>query len=184
MILATFRLDGRTSVGLVDPERRRIAPLAPVDGVPIGSMQQLIAVYDEVRHTLRTEGEGVALGEATLMAPIPRPRRNVFCVGKNYREHAREFTGSGFDSSAASVADAIPDVPIVFTKVPESVIADGEPILMPAGVSEALDYEAELAVVIGRGGRGISRAQAMDHVFGYTIINDVTARDWQGRHKQ
>jgi len=68
--------------------------------------------------------------------------------------------------------------------VPESVIGPGEPIRLPRGVSDAVDYEAELAVVIGRGGRAIRRARAMDHVWGYTIVNDVTARDWQSRHKQ
>jgi 2-keto-4-pentenoate hydratase/2-oxohepta-3-ene-1,7-dioic acid hydratase in catechol pathway len=106
------------------------------------------------------------------------------CVGKNYHEHAREFTRSGFDSSASSVADAIPTAPIIFTKVPECVIAGGVDIRYPAGLSDSLDYEAELGVVIGRGGRSISSAEAYGHVCGYTIINDVTARDLQGRHKQ
>jgi 2-keto-4-pentenoate hydratase/2-oxohepta-3-ene-1,7-dioic acid hydratase in catechol pathway len=75
-------------------------------------------------------------------------------------------------------------VPIYFTKVPESVIGPGEPILIVPEVSTAIDYEAELTVVIGRGGKGIKAADAMKHVWGYTIINDVTARDWQGRHSQ
>jgi 2-keto-4-pentenoate hydratase/2-oxohepta-3-ene-1,7-dioic acid hydratase in catechol pathway len=119
-----------------------------------------------------------------LLAPIPRPHRNIFCVGKNYREHAREFTKSGFDSSARSAGEAIPDVPIIFTKVPETVIGGGEEILYPTGISAALDYEAELGVVIGKGGRHIPRSAAADCVWGYTIINDVTARDWQARHKQ
>jgi 2-keto-4-pentenoate hydratase/2-oxohepta-3-ene-1,7-dioic acid hydratase in catechol pathway len=106
------------------------------------------------------------------------------CVGKNYREHAREFAGSGFDSSTTSKEDAVPAAPIIFTKVPESVIANGTPIQYPAGVSDGVDYEAELAVVIGKGGRGIRRVKALEYVWGYTIVNDVTARDWQGRHKQ
>jgi 2-keto-4-pentenoate hydratase/2-oxohepta-3-ene-1,7-dioic acid hydratase in catechol pathway len=106
------------------------------------------------------------------------------CVGKNYFEHAHEFGTSGFDSSVAPNGDTIPTDPIIFTKVPESVIADGETIRYPEGISDALDYEGELAVVIGRGGRGIRKADALTHVFGYTIVNDVTARDWQGRHKQ
>jgi 2-keto-4-pentenoate hydratase/2-oxohepta-3-ene-1,7-dioic acid hydratase in catechol pathway len=106
------------------------------------------------------------------------------CVGKNYHEHAREFGTSGFDSSVAANGDTIPTDPIIFTKVPESVIADGETIRYPEGICDALDYEGELAVVIGRGGRGIRKADALAHVFGYTIVNDVTARDWQGRHKQ
>ena len=106
------------------------------------------------------------------------------CVGKNYYDHAHEFTRSGFDSSATSKDSAVPTAPIIFTKVPESVIADGEAIRYPAGVSDGVDYEAELGVIIGTGGRGIAKADALKHVWGYTIINDVTARDWQGRHKQ
>ena len=130
-------------------------------------------------------GSGIALAsDARIEAQVPRPARNVFCVGKNYHEHAKEFARSGFDSSASSAADAIPTAPIIFTKAPECVVADGDDILYPTGVSDSLDYEAELAVVIGRGGRGIAKARAYDHVCGYTIVNDVTARDLQARHKQ
>jgi 2-keto-4-pentenoate hydratase/2-oxohepta-3-ene-1,7-dioic acid hydratase in catechol pathway len=105
-------------------------------------------------------------------------------VGKNYHAHAKEFANSGFDSSAKAGGD-IPSVPIIFSKVPESVIATGEAIRMPgAEVSVAIDYEAELGVIIGRGGKGIRAADALQHVWGYTIINDVTSRDWQNRHLQ
>jgi 2-keto-4-pentenoate hydratase/2-oxohepta-3-ene-1,7-dioic acid hydratase in catechol pathway len=106
----------------------------------------------------------------------------VFCVGKNYHDHAHEFAGSGFDSSAA--AGAVPQHPIIFSKVPESVVGPGACVVFDPAVSSAIDYEVELAVIIGRGGRGISRQQALDHVWGYTIINDATARDLQGRYSQ
>lgn len=122
------------------------------------------------------------LSDITFQAPIPRPRRNVFCVGKNYHEHAHEFAASGFDSSAAK--GAVPEAPIVFSKVPESVIAAGAPIRIDPRVSTAVDYEAELTVIIGKAGRNISREDALDHVWGYTITNDVTARDLQGQHSQ
>ena len=126
----------------------------------------------------------IALSDVQMTAPLPKPRRNIFCVGKNYFAHAREFAGSGFDSSAKAGED-IPDCPIYFTKVPESVVGPGAAIMMPpAEVSTAIDYEAELTVIIGRGGKGIAAKDAMAHVWGYTIINDVTARDWQSRHKQ
>jgi 2-keto-4-pentenoate hydratase/2-oxohepta-3-ene-1,7-dioic acid hydratase in catechol pathway len=123
------------------------------------------------------------LRDVALRAPLPKPRRNIFCVGKNYHAHAQEFARSGFDSSSKPGGE-IPTSPIIFTKVPECVIATGAAIEMPVGVSTAIDYEAELAVVIGRGGKGISKANAMQHVWGYTIVNDVTARDWQNRHMQ
>ena len=128
-------------------------------------------------------GAPLPLSAVQLTAPMPRPRRNLFCVGKNYHAHAKEFAGSGFDSSAKSGGD-IPSVPIVFTKVLESVIGPGDAIVIPQAVSTAIDYEAELTVVIGRGGKGIRKADAMQHVWGYTIVNDVTARDWQSRHQQ
>ena len=124
----------------------------------------------------------IAMNALSLTAPLPKPRRNIFCVGKNYFEHAREFAGSGFDSSAKSGGD-IPAFPIYFSKVPESVVGPDAAVEMPAA-SSAIDYEAELTVVIGKGGKGISKADALKHVWGYTIINDVTARDWQGRHSQ
>jgi 2-keto-4-pentenoate hydratase/2-oxohepta-3-ene-1,7-dioic acid hydratase in catechol pathway len=120
--------------------------------------------------------------EVEFEAPIPRPRRNVFCIGKNYQEHAKEFASSGFDSSAA--AGVAPKFPIVFSKVPESVVGHHDVVRIDRTVSEAVDYEAELGVIIGKGGRGIEPSDALDHVWGYTIINDVTARDLQGRHSQ
>ncbi|KKB73410.1 MULTISPECIES: fumarylacetoacetate hydrolase family protein [Bacillus] len=114
------------------------------------------------------------LSDVKLLAPIPTPRKNVFCIGKNYRDHAIEM-GSESD---------IPKHIMVFTKAPTSVIGHLEEIDAHKGVTETLDYEGELAVVIGKTGRRIPKEQALDYVFGYTIINDVTARDLQKRHKQ
>ena len=131
---------------------------------------------------LPTAAETLPLADVVLQAPIPRPRRNVFCVGKNYHAHAREFAASGFDSSAAK--GEVPEVPIVFSKLPDAVVGPGAPIRIDAAVSSAIDYEAELAVIIGKAGRNIPAAEALSHVWGYTIVNDVTARDLQGRHSQ
>jgi 2-keto-4-pentenoate hydratase/2-oxohepta-3-ene-1,7-dioic acid hydratase in catechol pathway len=152
----------------------------------VPSLVAIIPRFDALRSSIaqaiqRAGAAATPLSGARLLAPIPRPPRNVLCVGKNYHEHAHEFTRSGYDSSASTAADAIPTAPIVFTKAPECVIADGADIRYPTGVSDSLDYEAELAVVIGRPGRGIAKASAYDHVFGYTIVNDVTARDRQVR---
>ncbi|MEZ5791721.1 MAG: fumarylacetoacetate hydrolase family protein [Nitratireductor sp.] len=124
----------------------------------------------------------VAACEIELRAPMPRPQRNIFCVGKNYHEHAKEFSASGFDSSAAS--GVVPKEPIIFSKLPETVIATGKPIRIDASVSTAIDYEAELAVIIGKQIRGATRENALDFVWGYTIVNDVTARDLQGKYSQ
>jgi 2-keto-4-pentenoate hydratase/2-oxohepta-3-ene-1,7-dioic acid hydratase in catechol pathway len=113
----------------------------------------------------------VAADKARLEAPIPRPARNVFCLGRNYKEHAAERGAEA------------PPHPVYFTKCPETVVAPGAKVIHHA-VTKELDYEVELAVVIGTAGKDIPREQALSHVFGYTIVNDVTARDLQKRHQQ
>jgi 2-keto-4-pentenoate hydratase/2-oxohepta-3-ene-1,7-dioic acid hydratase in catechol pathway len=173
MRFATVEYQGKTFVATVDKAGERVTPLSIAD---------INAVFRA--EPCEPNGKAIALSAVKLKAPIPLPLRNIMCVGKNYHEHAREFSASGFDSSSTGAADAIPTVPIIFTKVPQSVIGPDEPILYPSGVSEQLDYEAELAVIIGKGGRGIAKADALKHVWGYTILNDVTARDLQARHKQ
>ena len=182
MKLVTCEHDEQVWVAEWDPGRKIVRPLRFADGEPVHSMIGLIQAHLTGHDELRRDEE-IPIEKVILLAPIPRPARNIFCVGKNYRAHAEEFTRSGFDAGQQA-SDAIPAAPIFFTKAPETVIAHGEAIWDAQGVTDALDYEAELAVVIGKGGRGISRADAMAHVFGYTIVNDVTARDWQKRHQQ
>jgi 2-keto-4-pentenoate hydratase/2-oxohepta-3-ene-1,7-dioic acid hydratase in catechol pathway len=114
---------------------------------------------------------GLPAAKARLEAPIPRPARNVFCLGRTYKEHAAERGA------------AAPEHPVYFTKAPETVTAPGAKVIHHAATKE-LDYEVELAVVIGVAGKDIPREQALGHVFGYTVINDVTARDVQKRHQQ
>ncbi len=179
MRVATFTIAGERRVGLVDLESRTVAPFdLPVESAASG----VLALIDRNGAGLPRTLSPVPLDRVELEAPIPRPRRNIFCVGKNYHEHAHEFARSGFDSSAGS--GAVPKHPIIFSKVPETVVSTGAVVLMDASVSTAIDYEAELAVIIGKEGRGISRENAFDHVWGYTIVNDVTARDLQGRYSQ
>lgn len=179
MRVATFSIAGERRVGLVDLEAQTIAPFDfPVDQVSTG----ILALIERNGSGLPRTLSPVPLAQIEIEAPIPQPRRNIFCVGKNYHEHAHEFARSGFDSSAG--AGAIPKHPIIFSKVPESVVADHASVLIDPSVSTAIDYEAELAVIIGKGGRGISKENALDHVWGYTIVNDVTARDLQGKYSQ
>ena len=181
MKIIAFRHNGQPGVGLVSNDLPQIRPF------DLPAAQRELGALPVIEMQARGEPlpallAAVALGDVLITAPLPKPRRNIFCVGKNYFAHAKEFAGSGFDSSAQAGED-IPADPIFFTKVPESVVGPGAAIEMPAA-SSAIDYEAELAVIIGRGGKGISARDAMAHVWGYTIINDVTARDWQSRHKQ
>lgn len=182
MKIAAYIHQGEPGVGVVSPNLTSLRPVElPPRLRPMGALPLVEALARG--EALPPLGPEIALDQVRLTAPLPRPRRNLFCVGKNYHAHAREFARSGFDSSAKSGGD-IPAAPIIFTKVPECVIGPGEAIVVPSGVSDAVDYEAELAVVIGRGGKGIRAADAMSHVWGYTIVNDVTARDWQSRHQQ
>lgn len=126
-------------------------------------------------HTNGLEGELFqSLEDVDLLAPIPRPAKNIFCVGKNYAEHAIEM-GSSAD---------IPKHLMVFTKAPTTVIGQNETVLYDQEVTKELDYEGELAVIIGKKGKNIRKEDAFQHVFGYTVMNDITARDLQRRHKQ
>ena len=177
MKYATYRLEGEVRVGQISADGLSVTPVT-VDGRAVSDLHDVLA------GAAAATGAPVALGQVEVLAPIPRPRRNIFCVGKNYAAHAKEFAGSGFDAGHTGAPEDLPTDPIVFTKAPECVIGHGAAIWSAEGVTDFLDYEAELAVIIGTGGRGISRADAMRHVWGYTIINDVTARDWQKRHKQ
>lgn len=179
MKVATFSIAGERRLGLVDTRSETVSPFDfPVDQARSG----LLALLDDRGTALPPVLSPMPLSQVTLEAPIPRPRRNIFCVGKNYHDHAHEFARSGFDSSAA--AGAVPKDPIIFSKVPETVIATHQSIIIDSSVSAAIDYEAELAVIIGKGGRAIPRETAFEHVWGYTIVNDVTARDLQGRYSQ
>jgi 2-keto-4-pentenoate hydratase/2-oxohepta-3-ene-1,7-dioic acid hydratase in catechol pathway len=111
-------------------------------------------------------------------APIPRPAKNVFCLGRNYAAHAREA------AQARGQEVKIPTVPVIFTKAPTSVIGPFDDIAVDRTVTQQVDWEVELGAVIGTRGRNISRGDAIRHVFGYTVINDLSARDLQQQHMQ
>jgi len=131
-----------------------------------------------LREVRASAKEAVALDKVKLAAPIPRPRRNVFCVGWNYLEHFEE------GAKARPHVQEMPAHPALFTKAPTTVNGPYEAIPSHAGVTEKLDWEVELGVIIGRGGINIKEADAMKHVFGYTVVNDVSAREVQRRHGQ
>jgi 2-keto-4-pentenoate hydratase/2-oxohepta-3-ene-1,7-dioic acid hydratase in catechol pathway len=121
----------------------------------------------------------LAKGAARIEAPIPRPRRNVFCVGRNYMDHVAEG-----DRTRGITNSELPKFPQFFTKVPEAVIAPGADIPAHIGVTAWLDYEVELVAIIGKEGTDIPRDRALEHVFGWTIGNDVTGRELQRRYGQ
>jgi 2-keto-4-pentenoate hydratase/2-oxohepta-3-ene-1,7-dioic acid hydratase in catechol pathway len=118
------------------------------------------------------------LSDIQLAAPIPRPRKNIMCLGWNYADHAQETALIRGQESKA------PEYPVFFTKAPTTVNSPYGNIIIDPQVSEEIDWEVELAVIIGNGGKNISEEDALSHIFGYTVLNDVSARDLQSRHKQ
>ena len=125
------------------------------------------------RRVAAAGGDGPAVEEVRLLAPVPKPPRNVYCIGWNYVEHFNE--GAAMRLQPAQM----PEHPVIFTKGTGAVNGPFDPIPFDPAVSEHIDWEAELAVVIGKAGRNIAEAAAMDHVFGYTVVNDTSARDMQ-----
>jgi len=185
MRLVTFSDANGTRIGVHGAASNTIVDLAVATRLPQDMTNFIALGRNGIKraHAAVKSGKGrLAAASVRLHAPIPRPAKNVLCVGKNYYDHAREFHASGVDASAGK--DAVPELPIMFTKWPNSVIASGEPIPSHLDYTHSTDYEGELAVVIGPGGRGISKQNAYDHVYGYTIINDATARTLQKEHRQ
>ena len=161
---------------------------APLDvGAVPGTLEELISqgpeAWERMAEILRAElprygGERHAFKDIQWHAPIPRPTKNVMCVGRNYKGHIEE------GARARGEAVKIPEVPVIFTKAPTAVSGPFDVISYELSVTRQVDWEAELGVVIGVEGRNISRADALSHVFGYTVINDVSARDLQKNHQQ
>jgi 2-keto-4-pentenoate hydratase/2-oxohepta-3-ene-1,7-dioic acid hydratase in catechol pathway len=183
--LVTYRTDGNSRAGLWLKDDR-ILDIAQAVGSSIeaGSVLALIAGGESAVAALRRLDADppaaaiVPAGTARLLAPIPRPAKNVFCIGRNYVDHIKE------GARALGNDLKLPEVPQIFTKPPTAVIGPDADVRLDPKVTKRLDYEVELGVVIGKGGRDIPRERAFEHIFGYTIINDVTARDLQRRHEQ
>jgi 2-keto-4-pentenoate hydratase/2-oxohepta-3-ene-1,7-dioic acid hydratase in catechol pathway len=152
--------------------------------IPAQSLTAVIAAGPPAQAAVRAlldaapQAALLALEDLELLAPIPRPAKNVFCVGRNYVDHVKE------GAIARATSAVLPKVPQFFTKPPTAVIGPGASIRVDPELTAELDYEIELGVIIGAGGRDIRSNDAFDHVFGYTIINDVTARDLQRSHEQ
>lgn len=163
-------------IGSLSDDRTTIQPLSYVSGTPLSNLYEVIQAG---------EGRIVAAGEPLQASSIqllpPINGRDILCVGKNYAAHATEFHKSGYDSS-----DKVdqPTHPVIFTKRFSSIIAAGEDIYPHPGFTDTIDYEGELGVIIGKPGFRVSEADAMDYVWGYTICNDMTARERQRDHKQ
>lgn len=181
MRIATYVQNGKRHVGIVSADGQQVTAFKLATESAQRGALPLIEALASSGVLPPVDSTSVPVSSVKLEAPLPVPRRNLWCVGRNYHAHAKELQTSVFKDNDANPASW----PIVFTKVPECVVGPHDDVRLPgASVSEQIDYEAELAVVIGEGGKNISRADAMKHVFGYTAVNDVTARDVQMRHQQ
>lgn len=189
MKLLSFRFEGKTLFGpKVKKEEavwdvKSIAeafgetdfPSTIIEGIAGGLefVEKVRKLAEQARNSENPEQFKYAFTEIEWLSPIPRTPKNVLCVGKNYAEHAAEMG-----------ADAPPEKLMIFTKSPTAIAADEQELPAYTELTDSLDYEGELAVVVSKKGRNIPKQLAYDHVFGYTIANDITARDIQAAHKQ
>ncbi len=175
MKLATFLLNGAAHLGVVIGQRIHRVP----DLTMLGLIAAGAPAIERVTQLAATAGErdGHDLRDITLLAPIPRPVKNIFCVGRNYKLHIEE------GARARGVEPQFPPVPEFFSKPPTTVIGTRSAVRLPAA-TQRLDYEVELAIVIGKPGRDIAAEHAAKHIFGFTVLNDITARDLQTAHGQ
>lgn len=177
MRLATLS-DGRETFVAVENEGRFYRWNDVVSDRPVRSLLQLIREGGLQGAQPKFDGASALGADYTLLAPFPRPERNIICLGKNYAAHAEEF------AAAMKETTSIPEHPIVFTKATSTVTHPEATVKVDASVTRSVDYEVELAIVVGKRARRIAKADAYDYVAGYTIINDLTARDLQQRHGQ
>jgi 2-keto-4-pentenoate hydratase/2-oxohepta-3-ene-1,7-dioic acid hydratase in catechol pathway len=180
MKLITFAAGGAAKPGLWLGEGRALdlqaADRADRSGADVSSVIAFIAAGEAAtsaaKRWLAAPPAEAIVANVQLLAPIPRPARNVFCIGRNYLDHVKELNND------------TPKYETFFTKQPNAVVGPEADVSVARDVTQKLDYEVELAVVIGKPGRDIPAARAMDHVFGYSIGNDITARDLQSAHGQ
>jgi 2-keto-4-pentenoate hydratase/2-oxohepta-3-ene-1,7-dioic acid hydratase in catechol pathway len=167
---------GLPRIGNFNESAGTIQPLSFLSGTPITSLYQVIEVGEA---NIQSTGKDIGYDTVKILPPISG--RDILAVGKNYADHAKEFNSSGFDSSDKT---DIPSHPVIFTKRSTSIIANNQEIYPHSEFTKTLDYEGEIGVIIGKPGFRVSEQNAMDHVWGYTIINDLTARERQRDHKQ
>src|SRR5712691_3727085 len=182
MRLASYLVDGQPRAGVIASDQTLVSVSDLVAGGPSDMLAVLAAgpsLWDRLRAAVSSARGGQALSGSRLVAPIPRPRRNLFCVGWNYSEHFAE--GQGFRGPNDSPQD-LPEYPALFSKQPNTVVGPEAPVWHSAPVSDQLDWEVELAVVIGSAGLNVPEDRAYEYVFGYTVANDVSVRDVQRRH--
>lgn len=177
MKFVTYKYKGAEHVGALTTDESAVIPASEF-GLKAESMLELIDELAGKLPAVPEKAKALPLGDVKLEAPIPEPRQDIICLGLNYRDHAEEATR----------ADAVFDVQrgdaVYFSKRLQRAVAPGDRIDGHFDICDSLDYEVELGVVIGRDAKNVKAAEAGEYIFGYTIINDVSARNLQTRHKQ
>lgn len=179
MKLLTYEENGLQKLGKLTADRQ-ICPLENL-GVSYDSMNDLIsrASAEELKQIERTDGPVITYDRVTRCAPIPTPRQDIICLGINYMAHAEESARYKEEAFGGERPYAV-----YFSKRVDCAVPDGGIIQAHTDMVERLDYEVELAVIIGKEARHVKEENAYDYVFGYTILNDVSAREVQTNHKQ
>ena len=176
MKLVTYETEGRARVGAL--AAGGVVELTEVAPDMLSLIERGENGLADARAAVERAAAVVATERVRLLAPIPRPRKNIVCLGMNYAEHAFE------SARARGLPEKLPAHPVFFTKAPTTVIGPDAEIPLDAGITSQLDWEVELGFVFGRTGKNIPAEEALGYVFGYTIINDISARDVQNRHQQ
>lgn len=176
MLLVTYEAAGQQRPGAV--VNHEVVDLGAIADDLLGLIDLGSAGLEQARAAVEARVKVLPLAEVMLLAPIPRPRQNIVCLGMNYAEHAYEL------NRAKGLPPSLPPHPVYFTKATTTVDRPEGIIPLNRGLTAQLDWEVELAFVIGRTGKDIPKAEALSYIFGYTIINDVSARDLQNQHQQ
>lgn len=179
MKLITFEFEGKTCAGYIDGDDAVVC--VEGDGAANAVLDAVVGGDKALAAFASHDAKRTPLSTVRILAPIPQPARDIFCVGKNYYAHAAEFHSSGFDSSAK---EQVPSHPVIFTKATTSVCGPDDIVMGSLDHTNSVDYEGELGFVIGKRCFQVSKEDAYDHIFGYVIINDVTSRILQNDHNQ
>ena len=185
MRFISFKKDKDIKVGL-ELLGKGIIDLNHLDSTIPNNLNDIIKNFSSLESKIKTLNSPsnihYKVNDVRILAPIPVPVRDIICVGKNYAEHAKEVQRSSFNTQQGK--QAVPTKPIIFNKATTSVIGPNDKIETKNDETKTTDYEGELGVIIGKRAKSISKANAFDIIFGYTIINDITARELQNNHKQ
>jgi len=176
MKLVTYDANGGARIGALVQDG--VVDLGTVAPDMLSLIERGQAGLDEARAAIDAAQNIVPMDRVRLLAPIPRPRKNIVCLGMNYAAHAYE------SCRAKGLPEKLPEHPVFFTKSPTTVIGPDAEIPLDPAVTTQLDWEVELGFVLGRTGKNIAKEDALAHIFGYTVINDISARDLQSRHQQ